>query len=334
LKRFGLVMSTQKYAIPLTAVGKAMYAQRDTDLERGLCFLIERIGTVEWARRRRATHDRYMKKLKATTTPDEGISVRDREDEIGWYLFLGETLIANPVAVDADQANRVAPYLSVFGRKLDAILSIGGVDALLDRLVRPVKDQDPDQVLFEIFVGAAYVLDGWSVEALPTQSSKTPDFEVKRGTRRFEVECKRLARRAGYSERERDSWLRLWKPVSQWLITEKRSLILSMTFHVEIHSLPVDYLLQKIKAITTELDSGRQHVEIGVISIHAVAVNYERIKQDLREAYVKVGSPRERFVVSGRYERDMGFTCAIGGRPVTIGPATMPETAIGIPLSL
>jgi hypothetical protein len=47
------------------------------------------------------------------------------------------------------------------------------------------------------------------------------------------------------------------------------------------------------------------------------------IKQDLREAYVKVGSPRERFVVSGRYERDMGFTCAIGGRPVTIGPATI-----------
>ena len=113
------------YSIQLTDAGRAYYDNRDRDLERGVVHLIERIGAENWQRRRQAVHDRYMAKLNARNTPVEGVSVRDREDESAWYLFLGETLIADPPAVDSDQAHRVWPYLSAFGRKLDAILAVG-----------------------------------------------------------------------------------------------------------------------------------------------------------------------------------------------------------------
>lgn len=80
------------YVIPLTDVGRARYENRDRDLERAVIFLVERIGEAEWQVRKEAVHTRYLEKLNVPHTHDEGISVRDREDEIGWYLFLAETL--------------------------------------------------------------------------------------------------------------------------------------------------------------------------------------------------------------------------------------------------
>ena len=70
------------YSIQLTDAGRAFYEGRDLHLERGVTYLIERIGVENWLRRRQAVHDRYMAKLTARTPPVEGLSVRDREDEI------------------------------------------------------------------------------------------------------------------------------------------------------------------------------------------------------------------------------------------------------------
>lgn len=311
------------YSIQLTDAGRAYYDNRDRDLERGVVHLIERIGAENWQRRRQAVHDRYMAKLNARNTPVEGVSVRDREDEIAWYLFLGETLIADPPAVDSDQAHRVWPYLSAFGRKLDAILAIGNVDERIARLVREVRDQDPDQALFELFVGASYVEEGWSVEALPEAGGKTPDFEIKRGLVRFEVECKRLARRGEYTVLERDAWLRQWEPAGRWLVDEKLSFFFTILIHREVAALPSGYIFDAVRGQYDGPGKGFRPLDSEALTIQCAPTDYPRIAASLRGSRTKVSSSAERALITGRYEPDFGLTAAIGGVPVTVGPPTV-----------
>lgn len=311
------------YAITLTDAGKAFYAGRDQDLERGVIHLIERIGADHWARRRQAVHDRYMAKLRTPAPRVEGVSVRDRDDEIAWYLYLGETLIADPPAVDSDQAHRVWPYLSAFGRKLDAILAITNVDERIAKLVREVKEQDPDQALFELFVGASYVEEGWTVQALPESAAKTPDFEIRRGLVRFEVECKRLARRGEYTELERDAWLRQWEPTARWLFENKLSYFFTILIHEELTALPRGYLCDALRAQYDGPGRGFRPLDSSAFSIRSAPTDYARIAQHLRGSHTKCQSSAERELVTGRYEPDFGMTAMIGGQRVTIGPPTV-----------
>ena len=311
------------YSIQLTDAGRAYYADRDRDLERGVVYLIERIGAAHWQRRRQAVHDRYLAKLTARKTPVEGVSVRDREDEIAWYLFLGETLIADPPAVDSDQAHRVWPYLSAFGRKLYAILAIGNVGERIARLVREVRDQDPDQALFELFVGASYVEEGWSVEALPETGSKTPDFEIKRGLLRFEVECKRLARRGEYTQLERDAWLRQWEPAARWLVGDKLSFFFTILIHAELTGLPSGAIFDAVRRQYEGAGKGFRPLDSDALTIRCAPTDYPRIAQALLASNTKCSSSAERLLITGRYEPDFGLTAAIGGDRVTIGPPTV-----------
>lgn len=311
------------YSIELTDAGRAFYEGNDRAVEKAVVYLIERMGVDNWRRRRQAVHDRFMTKLRTPAPRTEGVSVRDREDEIAWYLFLGETLIADPPAVESDQVHRIWPYLSAFGRKLDAILAIGNVDARIARLVRQVKEQDPDQALFELLVGASYVEEGWSVEALPEGAAKTPDFEIKRGVVRFEVECKRLTRRGEYAELERDAWLRQWEPAARWLLENKLSFFFTILIHEELTTLPSDFIFNAVRAQYDGPGKGFRPLHSGALSIQCVATDYARIAEALATSHTKCQSSAERVLVTGRYEPDFGLTSILGGNHVTVGPPSV-----------
>lgn len=311
------------YSIELTDAGRRFYANNDRDLEKAVIYLIERIGAENWRRRRQAVHDRFFEKLKTPPKRAEGVSIRDRDDEIGWYLFLGETLIADPPAVESDQVHRIWPYLSAFGRKLDAILAIKNVEERIARLVREVKDQDPDQALFELFVGAAYVEDGWSVEAIPESATKTPDFEIKRGLVRYEVESKRLTRRGEYTERERDAWLRQWQPAAQWLADNRLSFFLTILIHVELTTLPDNYIFDALRAQYEGPGKGFRSLNSAALTIDADPTDYPRIAKALSASNTKCQSSAERALITGRYEPDFGLTSIMGGNRVTIGPPSV-----------
>lgn len=311
------------YVLQLTEAGKAFYKDRDRNIERAVIFLVERMGVENWQRRRQVIHDRYMTKLTSPGDATEGVSLRDRDDEIGWYIFLAETLIADPPAVDSDQVHRLWPYVSAFGRKLDAILAIRNVDERLSRLLREVREQDPDQALFELFVGASYVEEGWSVEALPEAATKTPDFEIKRGLVRFEVECKRLARRGEYAELERDAWLRQWEPAGNWLVENKLSFFFTIVIHVELASLAQNYIFDAIRRQYQGGGRGFRPLDSHELSFHCAPTDYKSISRALKATHVKLRSSAERKLITGRHEPDFGLTAAIGGRPVTVGPPTI-----------
>ncbi len=310
------------YILPLTQIGQHCYHQRDQDLEKAVVFLVGQIGNDAWQLRRADIASRFGKRLSPdpAIAPIEGVSIRDREDEVGWYIFLCETSIADPPAVNADQLSRVAPYLSAFGRNIPAIKQIVGVEARLSSLVRRLKNQDPDQALFELLVGAAYVREGWTVTAIPeTGAAKTPDFLVAKANETYEVECKRLSRRADYTTLERDAWLRQYKPVSEWLFRNGYAWVLTVNFHVEVVSLPDHYLLATIHRGMEEIASGRVYRDDKRCSISGVRTDLHGIRRHLERNYLKVNCAAERVVIGGRYERDFGFTCAVHGQTGSMG---------------
>lgn len=308
----------------LSEFGKKYYPQRDQDLERAVIYLINRIGAEVWRARKAAIVERLFTKLESpVSTPIEGTSIRDREDEFGWYLHLGEQMIADPPAVDSDQAARIAPYLSALGRKLDALLTIQGINERIDKLVYQQTQRDPDQALFELIIGASYAAEGWRVIALPENSrEKTPDFQIDHLGERYLVECKRLTRRSDYTERERSAWLRLWNPASKWLLENDISLIWTVLLHEEANSYPANFMLDLVGNFHP---TGAARVVVRDDErclVMAEAVDYASISKVLKSSYVKTSSSREREVITGRHQPDSGLTSLIKGKFVTMGPAS------------
>jgi hypothetical protein len=283
--------------------------------------LVDHIGVTAWEERRKAIESRLAYKLEALpgTTPVEGISIRDRSDEIGWYLYLAEQSIADPPSLETDQASRVLPYLNALGRNLESILQVKNIESRIRRLVLPTPNQDPDQVIFELLVGARYVDEGWEVEAIPESQSRTPDFLVKRGTVELDVECKRLTRRAEYSEKERDAWLRQWEPAQRWLVNSRIPLITTIIFHAEVASFPRNYILDLLQQNIARLTSKEVVVDQDNCTIWGNLADLDAIQSILAANYVKCSGSRERQVITGQHIPYFGLTYVVGGSRVKIG---------------
>lgn len=312
------------YAIELSEVGKHAYSERDKNLEQMVLFLVETMGPDVWPIRKAAIVERLRAKLEpAELAPPEGISIRDREDEIGWYLHLCEQTIADPPSVDSDQASRVLPYFSALGRKLDILRTIPGIQSRIVNLLKQESQRDPDQGIFELLVGVAYASEGWSVIALPENpGTKTPDYQIDRTGQRYLVECKRLTRRPEYTDKERDAWMRLWGPARDWLIEHRISKVWTVLLHEEIHTYPVDFLLTVVRDYVTSKKLAATVVDNERCKVSVEDVDYIAIDRALKDHYVKLNSSREREVITGRHNPDYGLTSSISGRPVAVGPGT------------
>lgn len=191
--------------------------------------------------------------------------------------------------------------MSTLGRKLDAILAIGNVDERIAKLAREAKEQDPDQALFELFVGASYVEEGWTVQALPERAAKTLDFEIRRGSVSFEVECERFARRGEYTELDRDAWLRRWELTARWLVENKLSYFFTtLLIHEELTALPSGYLCDALRAQYERSKQRLRPLDSSAIPIRSAPTDYARIAQHLRGSPTKCQSSAERDLVTGR----------------------------------
>lgn len=310
----------------MTEIGHAHSEQMDRYVERAVCFLVDRMGVEIWKDRRQSAVDRLNRKLLQSggAIPLEGISLRDRQDEIAWYIFLAEQSIADPTALETDQASRVLPYFNALGRKLDALLQIHNIDDRLRRLLARTRDQDPDQGIFELLVGARYAEEGWNVEAVPECASKTPDFIVRKGDVEFDVECKRFSRRPEYSEGERNAWLRQWDPVCRWLVDSRLPLLMTIIIHVEVTSLPRNHLVGVVQKNIHQLLRGQVIEDSHGVTIRATPIDQDYIQSALKADFVKCSSSRERQVITGKHAPDMGLTYAIRGSRVSIGECPSP----------
>lgn len=267
-------------------------------LEAGLSSFLSKITKEEWAIRR----GRVLEDLNGR--PEEvdlakAVPVRVRADEIGWYLFLCEQTLNDPMCVDSSQAQRILPFIAGIGERWKYVPKVEGMERKIDEVLTKYKAA-PDGLIFEILVALSYAEHGWDVELLKENVDvKTPDMVVRKDGREFYIECKRLQRTTDYSATERAEFLRLWDAGKQILIQNGQWVWLKGTFHVEAASLPTDFLAKIFqKALPLRGDEELIHNNTDA-TIYARLIDRHAVRQHMDKYHVKMPSPSVSWLLGG-----------------------------------
>ncbi len=190
-------------------------------LKAGLKPFMDRMTPERW-RLRRAAVLVHLKGRVSGSELAKAQSVRVREDEMGWYLFLCDQAINDPLCTDVSQSQRILPFFAGLGARWQHAHRVAGIERKLDELLKEHRKQ-PDGLLFELLVALAYAEEGWDVTFIEEGQDRTPDMCIVRGDQEFFVECKRMVRTTDYSEKERNQFLRLWDAGRHVLLARERS---------------------------------------------------------------------------------------------------------------
>ena len=168
----------RKKALLIEAMG-GRDPESDKALRAGLDLLKERLSDKDWAERR-AKIISFLNDIPTRLDLASAKSIRVRDDEIGWYIFLAEQALDDPLCLDVNQAARNLPFISSLGKKVAYRRKIKGLDVKLEELLGKFKSQ-PDGLIFELLTAFSYAAEGWDVEFLPeAPGQKMPDLMVKK----------------------------------------------------------------------------------------------------------------------------------------------------------
>jgi hypothetical protein len=243
-----------------------------------------------WQARRSRILD-SLRSIHIGTSLETAKPVRVQTDEIGWYLFLCEQALDDPLCIDVSQASRAIPFFVAIGQRWHHAHKIKGINAKIGEVLNKSKSA-PDGLIFEILVALSYAEKGWDVEFLEIKPpAKSPDLKVTKNDSSLFIECKRLLRRTSYAEQERQDFFRIWNPASKILIKKKQWIWLKGIFHSEVSSLPNDFL-SKILEQQLPLKSGTEVIYDGPeATIYARIIDEHAVQDHFRQFKVKQHSP-------------------------------------------
>ena len=236
-------------------------------------------------------------------------------DRIAWYLYLVSRALYDPLNYEPIQGARVLPIFHRLGRNLGELKEIGGVKGRVQRLLSTERAQ-PDSGLFELIIALLWKRNGYrTVEyILENPQYKTPDFIASSEREEWFVECKRLRKSSEYSEQERDKWLTMWSRFAQYLVANEFPLVFEITFHVELQSLPDDYLVDQLARKLPLLSFPCHIVSNDIWDVAAKPVDYRRIHAHLGKCYVRISSDQMGELLTGYRDPRRGLTCVIAGK--------------------
>lgn len=272
--------------------------QCDKDLRAGIAPFLRLMSADKWQRRRGDILD-AIRNIEQGVELERAKPIRVREDEIGWYLFLCEQAMDDPLCMDVSQVARAAPFFAGIGTRWQYANNVVGLENKIREILHKAKS-NPDGPIFEILVALSYAAKGWSVELLERQpQAKSPDMVVRKDGLEIYVECKRLERRTSYAERERDDFLKLWDAAKHILWEKQQWLWFRGVFHVEVSSLPTDFLAN-IFQHALPIGHGEVLVYQGdEATIHARLIDRYAVWSHLEHWQVKTNSPMLSHLLGG-----------------------------------
>lgn len=259
-------------------------------LRSGLAPFLARMSPEEWQLRREDILE-WLRHVTEGTELENAKAIRVKSDEIGWYLFLCEQALEDPMCMDVSQAQRAIPFIVGIGERWIYATKVKGLEKKIDELLHHYKT-DPDGLIFEILVALSYAANGWDVEFIDqSPPEKTPDMVVRKGEKEIYVECKRQNRRSSYSETERNEFLRLWDDAKHVLVANRQWVWCKAVFHAEATNLPIDFLTQILQN-SLPLKSGEHLIHDSAdATIHARLIDQHAVGKHMADFKVKAGSP-------------------------------------------
>ncbi|MGO2767017.1 hypothetical protein [Pseudomonas taetrolens] len=279
-------------------MGSPSDPESEQNLRAGIAPFLALMSPEKWQRRRAS----IIESLNSIGMPEklaESKPIRVRADEIGWYLFLCEQALDDPLCMDVSQIARTAPFFAGIGSKWHAADRVVGLDKKIREILHKYK-KNPDGLLFEILVALSYAEKGWDVELLDEKPPlKSPDMVVRMDGIEIFIECKRLERRTSYAEKERTDFLHIWDSARDVLWKKQQWVWFKGVFHVEISSLPKDFLA-KIFDETLPLGNSESLIYDGVeAKIYARLIDKVTVKKHLLDNRVKMNSAALSTLIGG-----------------------------------
>ncbi|MBE0627119.1 MAG: hypothetical protein IH606_20155 [Burkholderiales bacterium] len=259
-------------------------------LRAGLAPFLARISAEEWRTRRERILE-WLKGIMEGSELEKAKPVRVRDDEIGWYLFLCEQALEDPMCIDISQAQRALPFFVGIGERWKHSTKVKGLERKIDEVLHNYKSA-PDGLIFEILVALSYAANGWDVELLEqSPPAKSPDMVVRKDGRELYIECKRQDRRTAYSETERNHFLRMWEAAKHVLIKNSQWAWFKGTFHAEASALPTEFL-KEIFQSALPLGSGERLIHDSAdATIFARLIDRYAVIRHMAQYHVKANSP-------------------------------------------
>lgn len=298
----------------------------DTDIERAFEWLLGYMSPGEWEKRRTEIEQHLESLLKPKASEAEVTEfyrLIGGEDRIGWYLYLIETSQHEPYRTEVHQASRVLPIFKRLGIDLDQLLEIDGIESKARALLGPSK-ASPDSVMFEMVIALLWKRNGWEdVSFIPASSTeKRPDIRAANADGEWFIETKRMAANSGYSQKEREKWLRMWRVLKDCLVKHRYPFILDIAFHVELATLPDDFVAKELEGKLRFVTGPCHLISNATWDVRVKPVDFEKIRNHLADQYVKCHSRQLQELVGGSWERKKGFTFVMLSSNVRIGSDT------------
>lgn len=300
---------------------KSIFAGTGPDIQQAFDWLVSFLPKGEWESRKAAI-EQYIEATEQPSADPTNLHrmIGPSDDQIAWYLYLVHTAQHEPHRTDYFQASKVMPVFKRLGEDLDKIKSIRGIELQAAKLL-DAKQQHPDSVLFEMLIALLWAKNGWSdVSFIPTKKKqKRADIRASDGSEEWIIETKRLVTTPEYVIQERDKWLRMWGNLAPALVDGGHAVILNVVVHVELHTLPDTFLLDELSTKLKFVVTPCKLISNETWDVDVEFVDFDRIRDHLKQHHVKTQSRRFQEMVGGRWERGTGFTCVHSSDDVRIG---------------
>lgn len=299
------------------------------DLKKCVDWFKGLITEQEWVDRRKAVAKWFYQSLVGELVDPNGLGrfFNDR-DQFAWYLFLGEAFTDHPWNYEVVYGCRVIPIFAAIGRNLDMLVKIPGFTERAKRLLGPEKGQ-PNGVLFEMLVAAAYARAGAEVEFVdeaPGQR-RTHDLNVCLDGNKWAVECKRMEG-GQYVEKERQLMRELWLPASFKLVQAERNAILNINFKIELENVAPGYLQEKVGIFLRSRRgsfSWGDEIAEGIFS----ELDLRDLQEALQSGHVMFPSPLHEQLLTGTYQRYRSALVAQKMKPAA-NPHFLDEVSLAV----
>lgn len=303
-----------------------MQSADNPELQRVFEWFLSFIKPAEW-RSRKETIEKHIEYIHASKKYREKAinheSISFQKDKIGWYLYLVEMILTEPTKYEPIQGARVIPIFERLGTDFDLLRQIGGIDEKIKNLVSFGKRNipEPDSVLFEVLVALLWKRNGWEdVSFVPEASpEKQPDIRAASRNTEWFIECKRLNGTSEYSERERQKWLKMWRHLSDYLVDKQIPAVFEIVFHVELDTLPDDFLVRELAGKLPLLSSPCLIISNEQWQVSFDVVNFEKAKTHLEKFYVKMPSSQLAELIAGYRDPNRGFAHVVHGETGRFG---------------
>lgn len=295
--------------------------ETDTDVKNAYDWFKTFITDKDWSRRKQEieTHLSSVIKYEASFSKsiNEGTLLVIEKDQIGWYLYLVHTYLYEPHKYEFHQGARVIPVFKRIGIDIELVKQIDGIRKKVRELLYK-KTTEADAILFEILTGLLWARNGWEVKILPEgKGGKTPDFEVTKGIEKWQVECKRQKKTADYTYKEAKKRQVMVSEISKLLL--QFNVCLDITFHVELISLPDDFLLELLVDIIPNVKTPCRIISNETVDIELSFVDINSIQAHLERYLVKNNSPQLLELIAKREVDYSAFTSGFEGRLYFVG---------------